>query len=98
MEKSSQGLHPTQRATDNCGKLGVRETHRLFAKWSALKIYMQVTSYELSRLYLGIYTNMYVHNLYMIKISKKEAISLQGSREGYMFRRRKGKEEMSCIL
>lgn len=64
------------------------------AKWSALKIYIQVTLYRLNQLDLRIY--MYIHICIQKQLMKKEATNLNENREGYMegLRRRKGKGEM----
>lgn len=56
-------------------------------KWSALKTYMQVTIYRPSRL-VYIFRNSYVHTYtYMYTTmtnTKKKAMNLKESKEGYM--------------
>lgn len=53
-----------------------------------LKLYIQITSYELIRLFLGIYVYLYVYNKH-----GKEAMDQKETREEYMegFEGRKGR-------
>lgn len=80
--KRPQGLNPTQGTTGKAGSGKVvpprdEHTNWLFSvKRSALKTYIQVTSYGLNKFYLGIcmYKHTYMH---VIKISGRRGRDLK---------------------
>lgn len=69
------------------------EEHTNCAKWSAMKIELQVTFYGLDRLYLGLC--MYIYICMQEQLVKKETMNLEKSGEEYIkgFGGRRGKRE-----